>query len=479
MNRLDVDSINVFISYSHDSTEHMERVLTLANRLRAEGVDCHLDQYEESPPEGWARWTLNEIESAASVLLVCTERYGLRFRGKTENGEGRGVKWESSVITQEIYDAEQHNTKFIPVLFSSQDTAHVPTALRGSTYYDISTEVGYETLYRRLTHQPGTTKPPLGEPRPLPPLERSHDFIVATRLNLENGKKQPTEANAKQRLSQIAEAQRRIRASWIFGSVLLVFFIYAFLSGQENLPEYKVRMLAFVSALIAGLFGFFLTGDMNLDIHWAHSRFGEVGVKAIGGFALFVLVLIFWFSPLSPMKSAPVPISNYRVHLSFVDKDKRPVQATYVESSLGEAVKVGDTWEINIPANKLPAHKTVTISARTESPPLFGRIDRKLGNLIDEAAQIQLDRDRSFGVHGVVVEQGLSDDIRLPDAVVRINGSLDETRTDKNGNFSFPPNWGKSEQIYLTAEKQGYQPVREQVYAVADQQGAYIVLQRK
>ncbi len=46
----------VFISYSQDSEEHKKRVLDLSNRLRGDGVDCSIDQYEESPPEGWTRW---------------------------------------------------------------------------------------------------------------------------------------------------------------------------------------------------------------------------------------------------------------------------------------------------------------------------------------------------------------------------------------------------------------------------------------
>jgi len=46
---------DVFISYSHDSREHMDRVLELSNRLRADGIDCHIDQYEMSLPEGWPR----------------------------------------------------------------------------------------------------------------------------------------------------------------------------------------------------------------------------------------------------------------------------------------------------------------------------------------------------------------------------------------------------------------------------------------
>jgi hypothetical protein len=49
------DHPRVFISYSHDSPEHLDHVLELADRLRTDGIDCHIDQYEESPPEGWPR----------------------------------------------------------------------------------------------------------------------------------------------------------------------------------------------------------------------------------------------------------------------------------------------------------------------------------------------------------------------------------------------------------------------------------------
>lgn len=33
----------VFISYSHDTVEHQERVLGLADRLRADGIDAEID----------------------------------------------------------------------------------------------------------------------------------------------------------------------------------------------------------------------------------------------------------------------------------------------------------------------------------------------------------------------------------------------------------------------------------------------------
>ena len=84
------DHPRVFISYSHDSPEHLDRVLVLSDRLRVDGIDCHIDQYEESPPEGWPRWMITQIEEAEFVLVVCTENYERRFRGKEEPGRAGG-----------------------------------------------------------------------------------------------------------------------------------------------------------------------------------------------------------------------------------------------------------------------------------------------------------------------------------------------------------------------------------------------------
>jgi hypothetical protein len=39
-------SPKVFISYSHDSPAHEAKVLALANRLRRNGVDAIVEQYE-------------------------------------------------------------------------------------------------------------------------------------------------------------------------------------------------------------------------------------------------------------------------------------------------------------------------------------------------------------------------------------------------------------------------------------------------
>ena len=125
----------VFISYSWDNEEHVRTVLDLSNRLRSEGVDCVLDQYEESPPEGWPRWMDRKIRDAKFVLMICTETYYRRVMGDTAAEEGHGVKWEGGLIYQDIYNAGATNAKFIPVLLRQQDKTFIPTPLQSATHH--------------------------------------------------------------------------------------------------------------------------------------------------------------------------------------------------------------------------------------------------------------------------------------------------------------------------------------------------------
>ena len=62
--------LRVFISYSHETSEHDRGVMDLANRLRADGVDCRLDQDQTSPTQGWPRWMLDQVRLADVVLTL-------------------------------------------------------------------------------------------------------------------------------------------------------------------------------------------------------------------------------------------------------------------------------------------------------------------------------------------------------------------------------------------------------------------------
>ena len=157
----------VFISYTHDSDDHKARVLGLSDRLCIEGVDCSIDQYEVSPPEGWPAWMDRMVSEADYVLVVCTPTYRERYENMGDRAKGLGGRWEGALIRLELYEGGGFNSKFIPVVFDKQGTESRPRPLRGATYYDVSTEAGYDQLYRHLTDQPIRRKPVIGSIRTL------------------------------------------------------------------------------------------------------------------------------------------------------------------------------------------------------------------------------------------------------------------------------------------------------------------------
>jgi hypothetical protein len=168
----------------------MDRVLALCERLRRNGVDANLDQYEMAPPEGWPRWAVRQIEAAEYVLIVCTKIYRHRWDGTAAKGRGLGVKSEGALLQQLLYDSESETGKLVPIIFRRSDLKHVPTLLRGNSYYDLSSDDGYQRLYRYLTNQPEIRRPDLGPRVPLAPKRRASTFLgdrAATREELPQG----------------------------------------------------------------------------------------------------------------------------------------------------------------------------------------------------------------------------------------------------------------------------------------------------
>ncbi|MGU3470853.1 toll/interleukin-1 receptor domain-containing protein [Paenibacillus sp. D51F] len=175
----------IFLSYCQKSIEFSDEVLKFSNKLRSEGIDTILDQYEESPKEGWPRWMENSINESDYIILICNQEYLNRLSGKAEKGVGRGVKWESNIIYQHLYNDDTLNERFIPVVFQSTDTAFIPMPLQGVSYYDVSKSERYDSLYWRLRGISKNEKPQLGKLRPLPAKERKSLFIT-TPIDLES-----------------------------------------------------------------------------------------------------------------------------------------------------------------------------------------------------------------------------------------------------------------------------------------------------
>ena len=154
--------VRVLISYSHDTKKHMKRALDLANRLRQDGVDAYLDQYQATPPpEGWPYWYEKQIEAADFVLIVCSKNYTNLLSHHETNTRNLSVLWERRLVLQLLYDAGSVRQKFVPILFAAESSYHIPLPLRDVTSYAVWTDRGYEALIVLLTGQPFTTRPRL------------------------------------------------------------------------------------------------------------------------------------------------------------------------------------------------------------------------------------------------------------------------------------------------------------------------------
>ncbi len=153
----------VFISYSHDSVEHREKVLALSERLRDDGIHTLLDRYiNGSPKQGWPRWMLDQLDAADYVLVVCTETYYRRFRGHEKPDIGKGVDWEGTLITQKCYDQRSQTLKFVPIFLGDANATCIPEPLRPHTHYALTSEPAYQNLYDFLLEQAGVEACPVG-----------------------------------------------------------------------------------------------------------------------------------------------------------------------------------------------------------------------------------------------------------------------------------------------------------------------------
>ena len=160
-------AIRVFVSYSWDSPSHCDAVRMLVDRLRKDGIECTLDQYQfPPPPEGWATWMHDQVKIADFVLVICSNGYSQKAERRTPVS-GTGVRFESLQVLQELYDANMVNRRYLPVLLEPGSVQTVWEPLRPYHRYIVSTEHGYEELYRTLTGQPHRKPPTVGRVKEL------------------------------------------------------------------------------------------------------------------------------------------------------------------------------------------------------------------------------------------------------------------------------------------------------------------------
>ena len=149
----------VFISYSHDTLEHKKWVLELAIRLRNNGIDAIIDQFELQAGDDVPHFMEKNLVKADKIIMVCTERYV----EKANSGEG-GVGYEKMIVTASLLKRIDEN-KVIPLIKQNGETK-LPTFLSSKLYINFSKndeyEFNFDNLLRTIHKTPLFEKPPVG-----------------------------------------------------------------------------------------------------------------------------------------------------------------------------------------------------------------------------------------------------------------------------------------------------------------------------
>jgi len=144
-----------FISYSWDDDFHKEWVRDFATRLRRDGIETILDQWECAPGDQLPAFMERSVRENDFVLIICTPKYKAKY-----DSRGGGSGYEGDVIQGEVFTKKNHR-KFIPILRKGTWEEVAPSALLGSYFIDLrngAAHHNYEDLLQTLKGQ--RQKPP-------------------------------------------------------------------------------------------------------------------------------------------------------------------------------------------------------------------------------------------------------------------------------------------------------------------------------
>jgi hypothetical protein len=139
-----VDIPTVFISYSHDSDEHKAWVKRLALRLRSNGIDVILDQFNLRLGNDLPSFMEQGLSKSHRVLCICSDNY-VRKANKPEGGTG----YEKLIITAKLLK-NIDSAWVIPVIRNNSGNEKTPTFLDGKVYIDFRDEANYNDRYIEL-----------------------------------------------------------------------------------------------------------------------------------------------------------------------------------------------------------------------------------------------------------------------------------------------------------------------------------------
>lgn len=150
----------VFITYSWDSEEHIEKVVSFTNHLRDEGFDAEMDKLhtQNETATDFYKMMHQAMTDYEKVIVVLSKGY----KEKAENFKG-GVGNEYNLILKDI---ETQNNKYILVSFEPISDEITPLNFKGRHIFDLSNKKNLNELYAKLQNvktiefaEVGTKKP--------------------------------------------------------------------------------------------------------------------------------------------------------------------------------------------------------------------------------------------------------------------------------------------------------------------------------
>ena len=164
-----------FISYSHDSDAHKTWVSNLYARLRKNGIDATLDQWDLRFGGDLFTFIESALKTADRVICICSEAYVT----KANNGID-GVGYEKAILAAELMK-NVTSEKIIPLIRNNNSQELTPAFLSSKHYIDFRDD-DFEALYLKLileVHgQSSKARPALG-PNPFENLESPIASTVA------------------------------------------------------------------------------------------------------------------------------------------------------------------------------------------------------------------------------------------------------------------------------------------------------------
>lgn len=165
----DREAPRVFVSYSHDTPEHLNRVERFATFLRGRfGLDVVLDLWHDVERVDWSLWAMDHLTNADFVLVIASPEYKRRADGTAPSHEGRGAQFEAAILRNNATrDLRGETRRVLPVVLPGCSIEDIPTFLNAysTTRYEIADydDAGVAGLLAAITGHGQYPMPERGE----------------------------------------------------------------------------------------------------------------------------------------------------------------------------------------------------------------------------------------------------------------------------------------------------------------------------